>query len=77
MVSVLLSCSRGNIEDAQSTYLDEINFQSLSIESFAFQETVDMVPKTVKAAELLHTFKISLLTFLALIPDSPPVSGYS
>ena len=35
------------------------------------------VPQTVKAAESFIKFKYSLSDFLALIPDQPPVAGYS
>ena len=35
------------------------------------------VPQTVKAAESFIKFKCSLSDFLALIPDQPPVAGYS
>ena len=35
------------------------------------------VPSNVRAAATLEAFKISLSNFLALIPDNPPVAGYS
>ena len=35
------------------------------------------VPSTVRAAPTFDAFKISLSNFLDLIPDNPPVTGYS
>ena len=53
--------------------------QTLYDKSFAVQgpKLWNKVPNTVKAAKTFDTFKISLSNFLALIPDNPPVSGYS
>ena len=53
--------------------------QTLYDQSFAVQgpKLWNKVPNTVKAAQSFDAFKISLSTFLALIPDNPPVSGYS
>ena len=53
--------------------------QSLYDGSFAVQgpKLWNMVPTEVKAAKSFDSFKISLSNFLALIPDNPPVAGYS
>ena len=53
--------------------------QTLYDRSFAVQgpKLWNKVPNTVKTAQSLDSFKISLSKFLALIPDNPPVSGYS
>ena len=53
--------------------------QTLYDRSFAVQgpKLWNKVPNTVKTAQSFDSFKISLSKFLALIPDNPPVSGYS
>ena len=53
--------------------------QTLYDQSFAVQgpKLWNKVPNSVKAAQSFDAFKISLSTFLALIPENPPVSGYS
>ena len=53
--------------------------QTLYDRSFAVQapKRWNKVPNTVKPAQSFDSFKISLPKFLALIPDNPPVSGYS
>ena len=53
--------------------------QTLYDRSFAVQgpKLWNKVPNTVKTAQSFDSFKISLPKFLALIPDNPPVSGYS
>ena len=37
----------------------------------------NQVPVAVKAEKTVDGFKVSLSKFLALIPDNPPVSGYT
>ena len=37
----------------------------------------DKVPAAVKAEKSFDNFKLSLSKFLALIPDNPPVPGYT
>ena len=56
-----------------------LSSQTLYDRSFAVQgpKLWNKVPNTVKTALSFDSFKISLLQFLALIPDNPPVSGYS
>ena len=53
--------------------------QSLYDRSFAVQgpKLWNKVPPTVKADTSFDMFKCSLSNFLALIPDNPPVAGYS
>ena len=53
--------------------------QTLYDRSFAVQRPRlwNKVPNTVKAVQSFDSFKISLPKILALIPDNPPVSGYS
>ena len=53
--------------------------QTLYDQSFAVQgpKLWNKVPNSAKAAQSFDAFKISLSTFLALIPDNTPVSGYS
>jgi hypothetical protein len=53
--------------------------QSLYDRSFAVQgpKLWNNVPPEIKAAESFDMFKCSLSNFLALIPDNPPVAGYS
>ena len=53
--------------------------QSLYDRSFAVQgpKLWNNVPHTVKANTSFDMFKCSLSNFLALIPDNPPVAGYS
>ena len=35
------------------------------------------MPDSIKAEATFELFKVSLSKFLALIPDNPPISGYS
>ena len=53
--------------------------QTLYDMSFAVQgpKLWNKVPQSIKVAETFDTFKRSLTDFLALIPDTPPVAGYS
>ncbi|KAL5263394.1 hypothetical protein ACHWQZ_G008682 [Mnemiopsis leidyi] len=53
--------------------------QTLYDGSFAVQgpKLWNKVPTEVKAAKSFDSFKISLSNFLSLIPDNPPVAGYS
>ena len=53
--------------------------QSLYDGSFAVQgpKLWNKVPPEIKAAKSFDMFKSSLSNFLALIPDNPPVAGYS
>ena len=53
--------------------------QTLYDMSFAVQgpKLWNKVPQSIKVAETFDTFKRSLSDFLALIPDTPPVAGYS
>ena len=53
--------------------------QTLYDRSFAVQgpKLWNNLSNTVKTAQSFDSFKISLLKFLALIPDNPQVSGYS
>ncbi|KAL5270097.1 hypothetical protein ACHWQZ_G000973 [Mnemiopsis leidyi] len=53
--------------------------QTLYDMSFAVQgpKLWNKVPQSIKVAETFDTFKHSLSDFLALIPDTPPVAGYS
>ena len=53
--------------------------QSLYDQSFAVlgPKLWNKVPSTVRAAPKFDAFKISLSNFLDLIPDNPPVTGYS
>ena len=53
--------------------------QSLYDRTFAVQgpKLWNKVPQTVKADSSFDIFKCSLSNFLALIPDNPPVAGYS
>ena len=53
--------------------------QTLYDQSFAVQgpKLWNKMPSTVRAAQSFEAFKISLSNFLDLIPDNPPVSGYS
>jgi hypothetical protein len=53
--------------------------QSLYDGSFAVQglKLWNKVPPEVKAAKSFDMFKSSLSNFFALIPDNPPVAGYS
>ena len=53
--------------------------QSLYDSSFAVQgpKLWNKVPAELRAAQSFEAFKISLSNFLALIPDNPPVVGYS
>jgi hypothetical protein len=53
--------------------------QTLYDRSFAVQgpKQWNKVHNIVKAAQSFDAFKISMLNFLALIPDNPPVSSYS
>jgi hypothetical protein len=53
--------------------------QSLYDGSFAVQgpKLWNKVPSEVKAAKSFDMFKSGMSNFLALIPDNPPVAGYS
>ena len=53
--------------------------QTLYDQSFAVlgPKLWNKVPSTVRAALSFDAFKISLSNFLDLIPDNPPVAGYS
>ena len=53
--------------------------QMLYDRSFAVQgpKLRNKVPNTAKAAQSFDAFNIGLTTFLALLPDNLPVSGYS
>ena len=53
--------------------------QTLYDQSFAVlgPKLWNKVPSTVRAAPTFDSFKISLSNFLDLIPDNPPVTGYS
>ena len=53
--------------------------QMLYDRTFAVQGSKlwNKVPNTVKTAQSFDSFKISLSKLFALIPDNPPVSGYS
>ena len=53
--------------------------QPLCDSSFAVQGPLlwNKVPNELKAGQSFEVFKSSLSNFLALIPDSPPVVGYS
>ena len=53
--------------------------QSLYDRSFAVlgPKLWNKVPPEIKAAKSFDIFKCSLSTFLSLIPDNPPVAGYS
>ena len=53
--------------------------QTLYDSSFAVKgpKLWNKVPSEVKAEKTFASFKVSLSKFLALIPDNPPVSGYT
>jgi len=53
--------------------------QTLYDSSFAVRgpKLWNKVPSEVKAEKTFASFKVSLSKFLALIPDNPPVSGYT
>ena len=53
--------------------------QSLYDKSFAVQgpKLWNKIPPEIKAAKSFDLFKCSLSNFLCLIPDNPPVAGYS
>ena len=59
--------------------LSSLSNQTLYDSSFAVRgpKLWNKVPDSIKAEATFELFKVSLSKFLALIPDNPPISGYS
>ena len=59
--------------------LSSLSNQTLYNSSFAVRgpKLWNKVSDSIKAEATFELFKVSLSKFLALIPDNPPISGYS
>ena len=59
--------------------LSSLSNQTLYNSSFVVRgpKRWNKVPDSIKAEATFELFKVSLSKFLALIPDNPPISGYS
>ena len=59
--------------------LSSLSNRTLYDSSFAVRgpKLWNKVPVNIKAEATFESFKVSLSKFIALIPDNPPISGYS